>query len=83
MSLEPIVFLGKASVTDAVVAEVRVALAARELVKVKLLESVGGDRHEIAARVAAAAEAELIQVIGRNFLLYRPSPEKPRIVLPD
>ena len=83
MSLEPVVYLGKASVTDAVVAEVRAAIEARELVKVKLLESVHGDRHDIAAEVAKAADAELVQVIGRHFLLFRRNPEKPRVALPE
>ncbi len=82
MSLEPVVFLGKAAMTDAVIAEVRAAIEARELVKVKLLESVDGDRHDVAAQLAAAVDSELIQVIGRNVLLYRRNEKKPRITLP-
>ena len=83
MSLEPAVFLGKSSLTDAVVAEVRTALHTRELVKVKLLESVTGDRHDVSAALAKAADAELVQVIGRNALLYRRNEESPRDQLPE
>jgi RNA-binding protein len=83
MALEPAVFLGKAAVTDAVVTELKTALHARELIKVKLLETVDGDRHDVAERLAAGADAELVQVIGRNVLLYRRNEEKPRIALPS
>ncbi len=83
VALEPAVFLGKAAMTDAVVAEVKAALDAQELVKVKLLQTVDGDRREIAAKLAEAGDAELVQVIGRMALLYRRNEEKPVIRLPD
>lgn len=82
VALKPAVFLGKAAVSDAVVTETKTALAAHELIKVKLLENVNGERHEVAQRLAAAAGAELVQVIGRTALLYLPNPEKPGITLP-
>jgi RNA-binding protein YhbY len=32
--------------------------------------------------IAVATHSALVQVVGRNFLLYRPNPEKPQIQLP-
>jgi RNA-binding protein len=81
--LEPAVFLGKNALTESVVAEVRTALAANELIKVRLLDSVSGDRKEVARELATRAGAELIQVLGRTVLLYLPNEEAPSIELPD
>ena len=81
--LEPAVFLGKNALTDGVVGEVRTALAANELIKVRLLDSVDGDRKEVAGQLATRAGAELVQVLGRTVLLYLPNEETPSIELPD
>lgn len=82
--LDPVVQVGRAGVTAAVVREVDDALAARELVKVRL----AGDRDERAAFAAAlvdASGAALAGLIGRMAILYRPNPDpgKRRIELPD
>ena len=81
--LDPAVFLGKNALTDSVVAEVRTALAANELIKVRLLDSVDGDRKEVARQLAERVGAELVQVLGRTVLLYVPNDETPSIELPD
>jgi RNA-binding protein len=76
-SLEPVVLVGRAGVTDAVLREVDDALEARELIKVRL----SGDRLERAAHAAAIAErtsAEIAGRIGRIAILYRPSPDPAR-----
>jgi RNA-binding protein len=82
VKLAPAVTLGKASLTPGVLAQIAEALAAHELIKVRLLETVGAERKEMAARLAAEAEAELVQVLGRTVLLYRRNEEEPRIELP-
>ena len=81
--LDPVVFLGKNAVTDAVLEEIATALAARELIKVRLLDSVEGDRKEVARELADRAGAELVQVLGRTVLLYLRNDEEPSIELPD
>jgi RNA-binding protein len=83
-SLEPVVLVGRAGVTDAVVREVDDALEARELIKIRL----SGDREERARAAAAIAEptgSDLAGQIGRIAILYRenPDPSRRRITLPS
>lgn len=80
--MEPILMVGKDEVTDNVVKQAKDALEARELIKGRVLQNCADAPKNIAAAIAEAANAELVQVIGRNFLLYHPSSEKPIIELP-
>jgi RNA-binding protein len=81
-ALEAVVHVGKEGVSDAVTEALTAALATHELVKVKLGQNTPTDRHEAAGELAARTDAELVQVLGRAVLLYRPHPEEPKIVLP-
>jgi len=81
-ALKPIVQVGKGGIDDGLVSAVDQALTDHELVKIKLGESAGLDRHEAADELAAATKAEVAQVLGNIVLLYRPDPEEPKIVLP-
>ena len=80
--MEPIVTVGKGGVTESVIASASEALEARELIKGRVLQNCLEEPEEIAQALAQATGAELVQVIGRNFLLYRRSAEKPVIELP-
>jgi RNA-binding protein len=80
--LKPVVSIGKDGLSDPVVRQIDDALARHELIKVKLGEGAPIDRAEAATAVPAAVGAELVQNLGRNFVLYRPDPEEPRIALP-
>jgi RNA-binding protein len=79
--LRPVVTIGKNELNEALTLETGTALEAHELIKVKLLESCSSDRHQVAASLAGACGAEVAQVLGRTFLLYRRS-EKRLIELP-
>lgn len=81
-TMEPIVQVGKSSVNDSVLFSLNEALDARELVKVKVLKNCLDEVDEVAKELSAQSNAELVQVIGRNVLLYRRHPEKPVIALP-
>ena len=75
-SLEPVCWLGKGGVGDAYIEQVDAALAARELIKVKvLLDSTPIDPRSAAQETAARTNAEIIQVIGGVFVLYRYNPK--------
>lgn len=80
-SLKPLIQIGKKEIEDGLIAETSAALDFHELVKVKLLESCLLDKHEASEMLAGACSAEVAQILGRTFLLYRPA-EKPVIVLP-
>ena len=69
--LDPLVFIGKADLTDTVIKEIDNVLNARELVKVKIQESSLLDPKETANRLADMLGAEFVQAIGRKFVLYR------------
>ena len=58
------------------------ALTARELIKGKVLETAPLTSREAAEILAAALQAEVVQVIGRTFVLYRRNDKEPQIVLP-
>jgi RNA-binding protein len=80
--LDAVLQIGREGITDAVVAQAHAQLRKHELVKIKVLESSPQGRHEAAEELSARTGAELAQVLGRTFLLYKPDPEKPRIELP-
>jgi RNA-binding protein len=76
--LSPVVQVGKEGVTDAVLAQLDGALAAHELVKVKVGTETPEDRFEVAGTLAALPGAFVAQVLGRTMLVYRKHPKKPR-----
>jgi RNA-binding protein len=79
--LKPVIMVGKGEITEALAAETAEALAAHELIKVKILESCLLDRNEAATELAASSGAEIAQVLGRTILLYKQGKE-PKIELP-
>ena len=80
--LEPVVSIGKEGATKGVIGAIARALLDHELIKVRLhLESPIAPR-DAADFIAINADAALVQILGRTLLLYRPHPEKPKIVLP-
>ena len=80
--MKPIVQVGKGGIDGGLIGAVDQALTDHELVKVKVGESAGLDRHEAAENLATATKSEVAQVLGNIVLLYRPDPEDPQIKLP-
>lgn len=78
---KPVVTVGAAGVTEPVLAEVRIALKAHELVKIKLPAVERGARDAMLAQICRDTEAEPVQHIGRMGVIYRRA-EKPKIQLP-
>jgi RNA-binding protein len=76
--LSPVVQVGKEGVTDRVIRQLGQALHDHELVKVKVGGESPEDRFEAAELLAAGAEGQLAQILGRTFLVYRRHPKKPR-----
>ena len=82
-ALKPVVRLGSAGLTEAVVRETARALNDHELIKVK---APGGDRaarDELFAALAHRTGSALVHRIGNVAVLYRPWPEPPGILIPD
>lgn len=81
-SLESVVQIGKSGVSTTVVDGAKAALTARELIKVRVLQNSPVEPAEGIAELAESTGAELVQLIGRNGLLYKHNPEKSKIELP-
>ena len=79
--LKPLIQIGKKEIEDALIAETDASLDHHELIKVKLLESCMLDKHEASDTLAEACQAEVAQILGKTFLLYRAA-KTPVIVLP-
>jgi RNA-binding protein len=65
-ALSPSVYVGKEGVTEEVVSELVRQLKKNKLVKVKLLQSAGDERKQVAERLARGSESVLIEVRGRT-----------------
>ena len=75
-ALEPRVTVGQAGLTDAVVAEIDRALAAHQLIKVKILADRDA-REAIAEAIGERTGAALAQSVGKVIVLWRPKPDEP------
>jgi len=77
-TMDPVVQIGKTGVSGTLLDSTKQALVARELIKVKVLQNSAEEPKVALAELASAADAELVQVIGRMGLLYKRNrdPEK-------
>ncbi len=78
----PISQIGQGGVSDESIRVIGDALEARELVKIRTLETSPLSSREAAGLVSERTGADIVSVVGRNFVLYRRSVNKPKIVLP-
>jgi RNA-binding protein len=78
--LEPVVWVGDAGMVEGTVRALDEALAAHELVKVRM--RAPEDKRALAAALADAAGAELAGLVGHTAILFRANPEDPKIELP-
>lgn len=75
--LEPIVLVGHAGVTKAVLDAVHQALLDHELIKVRLREPE--DKKAMANNLADGTKAALCGLVGHTAILYRPHPDAPKL----
>ena len=72
-TLDSQLHIGKADMGDTIVQSLEDLLSSRELIKVSVLKSAVSPIGEIASGLAEAVGAEVVQVIGRKFVVYRRS----------
>ena len=84
MTMDPIFQIGKSSVTPELTAAIAEALEARELIKITVLKNCLDDGRSIAEVLAERTRSEVVQVIGKKIVLYKPDKDeaKRKIVLP-
>ncbi len=81
-SLDPIFQIGKSSLTPEVTEAIGESFNTKELIKVAVLKNCLDDPREIAQMVAERTHSQVVQVIGRKIVLYKPDRKNPKIVLP-
>lgn len=82
-NITPIFQIGKASLTPEMSAAIEEALEKRELIKVSVLNNCSDVPKEIADTLAGRTRSQVVQVIGKKIILYRPSKKDPKIQLPE
>lgn len=68
--LDPVFQVGKGEIDETLVKSTADCLAARELIKMKVLDTSPYNAKEAAALLAGATGAEVVQVIGSKFVLF-------------
>ena len=79
---DTIVIIGKGGITENIIIQMNDALKARELVKGRVLENSLLTAREVADALSETCRAEIVQVIGSKFVLYKRNEQKPKLELP-
>ena len=80
--LDPVIQIGKNGVSPEAVVSAEEAFNTRELVKGAVMKMAPETPREAAETLAGRNRAQVVMVIGRKFVLYKPFKENPKIVLP-
>lgn len=80
-NIDPLFQLGKSNLTPEFTNSILEAFNTHEIVKINVLKNASDDPKEMANLIADRTHAELVQVIGRKIVLYKPFKE-PEIKLP-
>lgn len=80
--LKPVIMIGDAGLTDAVLAEFSSTIAHHELIKVRVRSGDRESRDEIISDLCSRGSASLVSRIGNVALVYRRNEDKPGIPLP-
>jgi RNA-binding protein len=82
-ALNPVLLIGNAGLTPAVITEAKRALHDHELIKVKFRGADREARDTGLAELAVSTESVLLQRIGHTALYYKRRNDRPGIVIPD
>lgn len=81
-TMDPIFQIGKSSLTPEIITAIDEAIEKRELIKISVLKNCIDDPREIANAIAERSRSQVVQVIGKKIILYRPNKKNPKIILP-
>ena len=79
--LDPVFQIGKSSLTPELTKAVEEHLNSNELLKIAGLKNCMDDPKEIAQMIAERTHSQVVQVIGKKFVLYKPDKNNPKIKL--
>lgn len=71
--------VGKGGISDTLIAQVEDALRKRELIKLRVLDNSMYSSREAAEEIAGKTGADVVQVIGSRFVLFKRNPKEPVI----
>ena len=80
--IDPILQIGKSSLTPEYIEAVREAFNTRELIKIAVLKNCFDDPKEIAAVLGERTHSQVVQVIGKKIVLYKENKDNKKINLP-
>lgn len=75
-SLKPVVLMGANGLTEAVLAEIDLALNHHELIKIKVASEDRETKQLIIDAIVRKTSAEKVQTIGKTLVLFRQTPER-------
>lgn len=79
--LKPQMNLGKGEIDANVITSINNSLEAHELIKIKVLQNSNEMCSDMADIIVSKTGCELVDIIGRTLILYKPSKKNPRIIL--
>lgn len=83
---KPIVTIGNAGLTPAVLAELSSSLEHHELMKIKITAADHSERKTLTSTICDQLKADFVLAVGHIIAIYRPPSEKgktPRVSFPD
>ncbi|MEG1448475.1 MAG: YhbY family RNA-binding protein [Oscillospiraceae bacterium] len=80
-SMDTILQVGKNGIGDELITQVNDALKARELIKLRVLETSPVLAREAAQLIAEKTKCDIVQVIGTRFVLFKRNPQNPKVTL--
>ena len=81
-NLNPVFQIGKSSLTPEITNAINECFNNNELIKIGVLKNCMDDPRAIGEVLAERTRSQLIQVIGKKIVLYKPNKDKPKIELP-
>ncbi len=80
-TIQPIFQIGKGGISDTMIEQIGLALDARELIKITVLETAEISAREASDQLCQALGAQPVQCIGRKITIYRRNEKEPKIEL--
>ena len=82
-SLKPVVQVGKQGLSSETLRQIEQQLEDHELIKVRVLDASPQDQRLCASELEKNESFEVVQLIGKTLVLYRPRQENPTIQIPE
>ena len=78
-TMDTIFQVGKGGINEALISQVSDALRKRELIKLRVLDNSAYTSREAAEEIAEKPGADVVQVIGNRFVIFKRNPKEPVI----